>query len=574
MQLLKNKSTEPHKKPLRGKLTKKRVLLFCAIAIVLVIGAAVGIRMLGTDESSTAQMEYTTATVERRNIETTLTGSGSLEPADSYTVTSLVEGEILNDTFEEGNEVEDGTLLYEIDSDDTTTTIEKAQLNYDSALKSYQRKLESLEDLTVTATISGTVTELNVEVGDEVNSGTQLATLRNDRTMVLTLPFNTYDTDQMSVGMTAQVTLDSSFETITGTVTKISGATTVLSGNQIVRQVTIEVKNPGAIAPGDTATAVVSNMACNQSGSFAYKDEATVTAAVSGTVSAIYVDEGDYLSKGQTMIVLESDTLQDAVESSENTLNDAQLSLENAQETLDNYNITSPIAGTVIDKAYKAGDNVTSGKTLCTIYDLSYLTVTLSVDELDVQEVEVGQEVTITADAAEGQTYSGVVTKVSVSGTTSGGVTAYPVTIRIDETEGLLPGMNVDCTIMVSASENTLTIPISAISRGNTVLVQRDEGAAEKLGMVTDEVPTGFEQVTVTLGQSDEDYIEILSGLEEGDVVAYTVGLVSDEVSGNVDESGFSFNENRAGNSDRTYSGGNMPSGGGPSGGSAPGGGF
>lgn len=574
MQLLKSKPTEPRKKLLRGKLTKKRVLLFCAIAIVLVIGAAVGIRMLGGDQTATAQMEYTTAKVERRDIETTLTGSGTLEPADSYTVTSLVEGEILNDTFEEGDKVEDGTLLYEIDSDDTTTTIERAQLNYDSALKSYQRKLESLDDLTVTATVSGTVTGINVEVGDEINSGAQLATLCDDRTMVLTLPFNTYDADQMNVGMTAQVTLDSSFETITGKVTKISGASTVLSGNQIVRQVTIEVTNPGAIAPGDTATAVVSNMACNQSGSFDYKNEATVTAAVSGTVTAIHVSEGNYLQKGQTMITLESDTLEDAVESSENSLNDAQLSLENAQETLDNYNITSPIAGTVVDKSYKAGDNVTSGKTLCTIYDLSYLTVTLSVDELDVKEVEVGQKVTVTADAAEGETYTGTVTKVSVSGTTSSGVTAYPVTIQIDETDGLLPGMNVDCTIQVSASENTLALPISAISRGNTVLVQRQEGAAEKLSTVTSEVPEGFEQVAVTLGQSDSDYIEILSGLEEGDVVAYTVGLVSDEVTGNVDESGFNFSESRAANSSGNMpSGGGMPSGG-QSGGSAPGGGF
>jgi HlyD family secretion protein len=63
----------------------------------------------------------------------------------------------------------------------------------------------------------------------------------------------------------------------------------------------------------------------------------------------------------------------------------------------------------------------------------------LNVDELDIAKVQVGQTETITADAAGGKTYTGIVTKVNINGTTNNGVTAYPVTIRIDETEGLLP---------------------------------------------------------------------------------------------------------------------------------------
>ena len=66
--------------------------------------------------------------------------------------------------------------------------------------------------------------------------------------------------------------------------------------------------------------------------------------------------------------------------------------MENTQKQLENYTITSPISGTVIDKEYKSGDTVESGKTLCTIYDLSYLTFTMYVDELEHQPGAGGPE--------------------------------------------------------------------------------------------------------------------------------------------------------------------------------------
>ena len=124
--------------------------------------------------------------------------------------------------------------------------------------------------------------------------------------------------------------------------------------------------------------------------------------------------------------------------------------MEDTEDQLNNYTITSPISGTVISKEVKAGDTVsnTAGSTsLCTIYDLSYLQMTVNVDELEILSIKEGQSVTITADAISGRTFTGVVTSVSKAGTTAGGTTTYPVTIRIDDTGDLLPGMNVwpDC---------------------------------------------------------------------------------------------------------------------------------
>lgn len=79
---------------------------------------------------------------------------------------------------------------------------------------------------------------------------------------------------------------------------------------------------------------------------------------------------------------------------------------------------------------------------MCVINDLSYLEMTLDVDELDILDIAVGQKAEITADAIDDCTFEGVVTNISSAGTTSGSTTTYPVTIRIDDTGSLMPGMN------------------------------------------------------------------------------------------------------------------------------------
>ena len=116
-----------------------------------------------------------------------------------------------------------------------------------------------------------------------------------------------------------------------------------------------------------------------------------------------------------------------------------------------------------------------------------------------------------------------MVTKVSVAGATSGGSTSYPVTVRIDETDGLLPGMNVDAEIVLEEAADTLAIPSSAVTRGsgNTslVLITQDSPSAESAA--EQESPEGYVYVQVETGISDNSYVQILSGLQEGDTVAY-----------------------------------------------------
>ena len=172
----------------------------------------------------------------------------------------------------------------------------------------------------------------------------------------------------------------------------------------------------------------------------------------------------------------------------------------------------------MITKNFKVGDNITkntsSTTTLATIYDLSALTFKMSIDELDIQSVKVGQNVTVTADAFEGQTFSGTVTNVSLESTYSNGVSTYPVTVTMDEVGDLLPGMNVDGVITLEEANDVLTIPVDALMRGNQVYI-KDDSVKEQQGPV----PAGFKAVEVETGLTNDSYVEIKSGLSEGDTV-------------------------------------------------------
>ena len=193
-----------------------------------------------------------------------------------------------------------------------------------------------------------------------------------------------------------------------------------------MRTVTIRVNNAGGLTTAQAATASINGVSSIASATFAYQAERTLTALASGTVSAINVQEGDAVSKGDILIELTGDDLTESIQSASESLRSAEISMQNQQDNMSNYTITSPISGTIIEKDAKQGDALTSGSTLCVIYDLSYLEMVINVDELQIGALSVGQKVQLTADAVSDKTYVGTVTRVSMKGSSSGGTRLTP----------------------------------------------------------------------------------------------------------------------------------------------------
>jgi HlyD family secretion protein len=498
------------------KKRKKGWIIAGAIVLVLVLLFVLP-RLLGIRQNVGSAGGYGTYTVQRSDITVTLSGSGTLQPADSYTVTSLITGDILTAPFEEGDTVAKDQVLYTVDSSDVDTSIQQAENNVSDSQEKYNNALQQLDDLNLKAGGGGIVADLNVKAGDTVQAGQTVAVIRDSGTMKLPVLFQQAVAESFYVGETADVTLVSNNESFTGTVTDISTVDQVLSGNILARTVTITVSNPGAMDASQTAYAAIGGITGLQNGTLEYGYQGNVTAAASGKVTRLNVKEGDTVSKGQLVAVLQSDAVDQQVQSAQSAVENAQLSLESQNNKLDAYAIKSPISGTIVEKIVKGGDTLQTGAVLCTIFDLSHLTLTLNVDELDIMKVKPGQTVTITAGAAEGKEYTGTVTKVNIKGTTKNGVTSFPVTIEIDKTDGLLPGMNVDARIVVESLENVLTVPVGAVMRNNFVLLKTADTAQKA---TEPGIPAGYSYTEVMLGPANDENIVITGGLKEGDIVA------------------------------------------------------
>ncbi len=502
-----------------GKRRTKGMVAILITAAVLGGGAA-GHLYFGQRQVP-ADGQVQTAAVDRGSIIRTLTGTGTLAPIEQFKITPLVTGKVLECTFEEGAQVEKGQLLYRIDPSEAQKSIEQAQLSLRQAQLSSSQQAEELEGLRVKAEQSGVVTEVFVKAGDKVDAGAKLAAVRNSADMLLTIPFNADDAARFAVGQTAKVTVSGSFETITGTVKEVDVAETVGAGFQVTRNVTITVPNPGALSPAASGTAQIDGTAGNSGAAFTYSAESLIHAGVSGRVEQLNLKKGASVAAGEVVARLSSTALRSQKENNSIAVQQAQVSLKNAEAGLEHYNITAPISGTVVTREVKAGDSLGSGSgtsSMAVIYDLSALIFTIPLDELDVSKVAVGQPVEVRVDALEGRAFQGTVTRISMAGSTDKGKTAYPVTVKIDAPpRELLPGMNVNASIVVAKADDVLTVPITAVQFGDVVFVRNKAGESaprEDMG-----APEGFHSVNVETGISDGTNVEIKSGLQEGDEV-------------------------------------------------------
>lgn len=539
----------------RKPLSKKQIII---ISAAVAVAAAVAVfAVVKKSSKKKSDGETATARVTRGSISRVLEGSGTLEAIDQYEVSALVSGDVTADFFEEGDMVSKDQVLYKIDASSIEKNIDKAQNALSQSKMSYSEAVEAYGDLTVSAPCKGVIKTLYIKNGDDIKTGDRVCDIVDSDTMTLEIKFLSSQAGGIYSGQAANIEMTGGGGSYMGTVKTVSSGSTVNSLGVPVTNVEISVTNPGAITTGDTATAVVGGTACAEPGTFKYSHEETVTAKASGKVRNLSFIEGDRVSAGRTILTIESSSVSNQVKKSALSVSDAELSLKGLQDDLDQYSISSPIAGKVIQKTVKAGDKVASqqGSTsMAVIADLSALTMTMNIDELDISSVKVGQDVEVTADALENQVFHGVVNKVSVIGTSQNGVTTYPVEVLLSDVENtdLIPGMNVSATIVLEKKDDVLLIPTTAVKRGNKV---------KMLG--------SGEEVEIETGIDDGTQVEVLSGLSEGDQVE-----IADVPTKSIEDTMMQGMQGGMGGERGMPGDDGAPSGGGPSGGASSGGGM
>lgn len=536
---------------MKNRKKKKTVIIAAAAFVLLAAAGTAALRSSGRSAGTGRGTAVMTAPVTRQDISSRLSSSGVLKPRNSYQVSSLAEGEITSADFEVGDQVEKGQVLYRIDVSSmeeemkaAQNSAERAARNLEEAQKDYSRAQGRFNDGIFRSGDSGYIKKIYIKAGETVSSGTKIADIEDDSIMRLKVPFLSAEAAAIGTGSTALVTLSSTGEQIPGTVTAVSSKDETLTGGRIVRYVTIEAANPGGLTTEQSAAASVGDYSSSLEGTFSPVVETILSADLpdSVTVEQLLVSEGDYAAKGAPIFRFDRESADklmrsfwEKLDSEKDAMDSANSKIESTKSSMNNYTITAPISGTVIRKNMKAGDKITSKGSgdgvMAVIYDLSSITFSMSIDELDISKVKTGQTVQITAEAAGDASFRGIVENVSLESANNNGITTYPVSVTVKDPKGLLPGMNVNGKILLEESKNALVIPAASLMRGNVVYV-KDPSVKAAQG----EVPAGFREVTVETGITNDEQVEVTSGLAEGDEVYLVPGAESTAGSENMGE--------------------------------------
>ena len=537
----------------KQKEKKKKAIRKVIIIVILIVIVIILVRLLlgyKKKQSEKQEVMKNVSKVRVMDITSEISGSGTLKPKDSYTITSLVEGNVTGVYFELGDRVIKDQLLLTIDSStayrtivNASSSIAQARDTYNQAKYEYEKLSKDYSGRTFKSQFDGALRTFNVKKGDKINNNFEVGTIVNDSLMTIKVPFASLDAGSISTGQIATLELQETGELLQGNVKSVAQESQAENTGALVKYVTITCKNPGGLTTNNTAIAYIGNSKSIEDASFELEtDEKIVYNDGSGIeVEKLLVAEGAIVKKGTPLFVITEETFNNVLTTkkkaylqAEEALTKAENNYDDAIDKYDEYYITAPIEGTVITKDAKVGDKIqkstNSAKTLATIYDLSELSFDMDIDELDITNIKVGQEVNVKADAFKNKTFKGQITNVSLVAANSNGVTNYPVTVTINTAGDLLPGMNVDAYVVLANANNVTAIPANALQRGNVVYVLNTsptitsgnynaEGISDT---VKKRVPEGFTAVNVESGISNENYIEIKSGLKEGDEVYVT----------------------------------------------------
>jgi HlyD family secretion protein len=226
------------------------------------------------------------------------------------------------------------------------------------------------------------------------------------------------------------------------------------------------------------------------------------------------------------------------------TLVRTQVTFENAKIALDDTVVRSPVRGTVISRPVEVGQVISSptsavggGTVLMTMADLSKVRVRALVDEIDVGKVEIGQKVSIKVSAYRDKEFIGIVSKIEPKARVEQNVTTFPVLIDINNDSNLLLlGMNTDVVIEILNKDVTVTAPSMSLRTRKDIysaaslmqmekedvdnfLVDKVSGENFNKFIVIKDSKNGPDLTWVEIGISDLSNVEIVNGLDVGDVI-------------------------------------------------------
>ena len=562
----------------------------------IIAGSWYGITALNKKQNS---VKYVIAAATKGTLVSSVSGTGQVSTSNEVTISSKASGEITYVCVATGDDAENGQLLLKIDPTDAEQSVRDAQASYDLAVLSFNELKEPADELTLMQAEDALTTAKN----SKINTESSLAKAYEDgfnsvSNAFLDLPdvmsglydvvyghaYNNYqgNADFYAGGEYDYSQKASSYKQ--DIFTKYETARLAYEKNLEDYKKTNRYSSTAEIESLISETYETTKLmaeaikSANNLIQF-YKDyliqkrlsySATVTTHLTALNS--YTSKTNSLLTSLLSVKQTIKTNQDSLESADRAILEKQISLDKvkagaseielksqelavqqkynalltAKENLTNYFVKAPFSGTVAKVNVSKGNSVSTGTSLISFISKGKI-VNVSLNEVDITKVKVGDSVTLTFDAITDLSLIGKVSEVDTVGTVSSGVVNYNVKISFDdETEQVKPGMTASASIITEAKTDVLLVPNSAIkSGGDTYFVEVPENSVseDSLNNTKGIVLSGqIQKKTVEIGSANDAYTEITSGLDENAQVIYSTVKTTSSSSSKTSNSSSSTN--------------------------------
>jgi multidrug efflux pump subunit AcrA (membrane-fusion protein) len=453
------------------------------LAILAIALVVIAITSLGTSSSSSSAATKRTATVGKGVVQSTVSGNGTLEPAQKVELSFGASGEVTAIRVKAGQKVTEGEVLAEVDSSSARASLASAEAQLIEAEEAVETAAEAEEDESEEVAYGGGAQTVFVGLMSEDGTGAA---------------------KEKEAGKSPEGTVEEATAPTKGSEEKVAP-----EGSQEEASAASE---GAAEAEGSTP-----------SGSA----EGSTPSAASGGAETGGGDE-----TGATGGV--------SLPTAEANLREAELSVKSARQEVDETTLTAPFSGTIASVSGAVGETVSAGSggdgnsegqspsatgaeesgggsAFMVLAQLHRLKMEVSFSESDIGKVRAGQTATVSVDSMEGTELAGRVTKVSVLPSEgSSSVVEYPATILLTQNaKGVRAGMSASAEVVVEQVKNAITVPSEAISSlGNSKTVTVEEDGKEMTK-------------TITTGLVGDESTEVVSGVKVGQTLVLPEATVA-----------------------------------------------
>jgi RND family efflux transporter MFP subunit len=531
---------------------KKLIVIIIVVVILLALGGGALLargKLFGKGENSSKAGQMPTATVRKGDISVSVSATGTIQPLVTVEVRSKASGAITALYVEDGDVLNAGDLIAEIEKTYTQADVDQAQADLKSAKARLTQAKDNIE-------LQKKQSEINIKQAEEnvVTNQTRVDKLQEDIRLEIEANARQVKESENDLEMT-KLRLEQSQKSRPESVKRsVASVTQAKSGLDLAqseydRVKALYEKKFVSKADLDSAAAKLENATASYESS---KEQLKMTEEPSSEqelkMAQLSVEKSELAllsakhkieqqkSRDKDLEISKAQ-LEDARSSLEMTIaNKAQIALrekdqEAAQATVTRAEVVlkaardrqadtvvrAPISGTILTKNVEEGQVITSsmsatasaGTLLVTMANLEKVYVKTTVDETDIGKVKDGLSVSITVDAYPDSKFEGTVLKVAPQGRVVQNVTTFEVTTEILNPSNILkPGMNAKVEIMVADKKDILVLENEAIidMRGRKMAIPLVDGKPDK-------------PIPIETGVRGWDTTEIVSGLNEGQVV-------------------------------------------------------